>query len=250
MNAGASSPVFWGTSPGSPAEVLTNWPAGAKCGALRPHTNYLMALDYTDELANPFPQLIKWSDAAEPGTIPQEWAPAPSNQAGSVSCAATPGAVVDGLTLRQQFIVYKQSSTFSLDFIGGQFIFGLRLLFANIGALSRNCVVEFEGKHAVLSDGDFIVHGEVSGDCDISGTVSLADSGYWQGSIRADNVVVAGQIEGDITASGKVEITPSAKIAGTVTGEAIAVAEGAVVEGVMKTTGKAEPLEFVEKRDS
>jgi cytoskeletal protein CcmA (bactofilin family) len=40
----------------------------------------------------------------------------------------------------------------------------------------------------------------------------------------------------------------TAKIAGTVMGEAIAVAEGAVVEGVMKTTGKSEPLEFVEKR--
>jgi len=33
-----------------------------------------------------------------------------------------------------------------------------------------------------------------------------------------------------------------------VTGEAIAVAEGAVVEGVMKTTVQPEPVGFVEKR--
>ncbi len=112
--------------------------------------------------------------------------------------------------------------------------------------INEGCKINGE----ITGNGDFIVHGEVSGDCDISGTVSLADSGFWQGSIQADNVVVAGQIEGDITATGKVEITPSAKITGTVTGEAIAVAEGAIVEGVMKTTGKAEPLEFVEKRDS
>ena len=111
--------------------------------------------------------------------------------------------------------------------------------------INEGCKINGE----ITGNGDLIVHGEVSGDCDISGTVSLADSGYWQGSIRAGNVVVAGQIEGDITANGKVEITPSAKIAGTVTGEAIAVAEGAIVEGVMKTTGKTEPLEFVEKRD-
>jgi cytoskeletal protein CcmA (bactofilin family) len=101
----------------------------------------------------------------------------------------------------------------------------------------------------IAGNGDFVVHGEIAGDCDISGTVSLADSGLWQGSIRADNVVVAGQVEGDITANNKVEITTSAKITGTVTAEAIAVAEGAVVEGVMKTTGKTEPLEFIEKRD-
>ena len=44
------------------------------------------------------------------------------------------------------------------------------------------------------------------------------------------------------------EIAESAKITGTVTGEAIAVAEGAVVEGVMKTTVQPEPVGFVEKR--
>jgi cytoskeletal protein CcmA (bactofilin family) len=112
--------------------------------------------------------------------------------------------------------------------------------------INEGCKINGE----ITGNGDFIVHGEVAGDCDINGTVSLADSGFWQGSIRADNVVIAGQVEGDITAGGKVEITMTAKIAGTVTGEAIAVAEGAVVEGVMKTTGKSEPLEFVEKRDN
>ena len=50
--------------------------------------------------------------------------------------------------------------------------------------------------------------------------------------------------------AGRVEISDTAKINGTVTGEAIAVAEGAVVEGIMKTTGRAEPLEFTEKRNA
>ena len=102
----------------------------------------------------------------------------------------------------------------------------------------------------VSGDGDFLLSGEISGDCDIDGTVTITESGLWQGSIRATNVIVAGHIEGDVTAAAKVEITNSARITGTVTAEAIAVAEGAVVEGVMKTTGQDEPLEFVEKRKS
>ena len=61
--------------------------------------------------------------------------------------------------------------------------------------------------------------------------------------------MISGHVEGDIIASGKVEIAESAKITGTVTGEAIAVAEGAVVEGVMKTTVQPEPIGFVEKRN-
>ena len=78
--------------------------------------------------------------------------------------------------------------------------------------------------------------------------MSLARSGRWQGTIKADNVVISGHVEGDIIANGKVEIANSARISGTVTGEAIAVAEGAVVEGIMKTTVQPEPVEFVEKR--
>lgn len=102
----------------------------------------------------------------------------------------------------------------------------------------------------ITGDGDFVVNGEVVGDCDVGGTITLAKNGFWQGSIRAGNVIVAGQIEGDITASGKVEITDTARISGTVSAEAIAVAEGAIVEGVMKTTGQAAPLEFKEKREA
>jgi cytoskeletal protein CcmA (bactofilin family) len=111
--------------------------------------------------------------------------------------------------------------------------------------INEGCKISGE----ITGSGDFMINGQVVGDCDVSGTISLAVSGYWQGAIQADNVIVAGHIEGDITANEKVEITNTARITGTVTGEAIAVAEGAVVEGVMKTTGKVDPLEFVEKRD-
>jgi cytoskeletal protein CcmA (bactofilin family) len=97
---------------------------------------------------------------------------------------------------------------------------------------------------------DFQISGEIAGDCDIDGTVTLSENGSWQGSIRADNVIIAGRVEGDVIARNKVEITSTANIVGTVTGEAVAVAEGAIVEGVMKTTGQTDPLEFREKRSS
>ena len=100
----------------------------------------------------------------------------------------------------------------------------------------------------MTGSGNFLISGEIDGDCDIDGTVTLAKNGYWKGTIKAGDVIVSGHVEGDIVATAKVEITDTARITGTVSGEAIAVAEGAVVEGVMKTSGPAEPLEFVEKR--
>jgi cytoskeletal protein CcmA (bactofilin family) len=96
--------------------------------------------------------------------------------------------------------------------------------------------------------GDFQIAGEVDGDCDLEGTVTLTKSAFWSGTIKAGHVIVAGHVEGDIIADGRVEITSTAKVTGTVSGEAIAVAEGAIVEGIMKTTGRRDPTEFIEKR--
>ncbi len=100
----------------------------------------------------------------------------------------------------------------------------------------------------MTGSGSYLINGEIEGDCDLDGTVTLAPNGLWKGTIKAADVIVAGHVAGDIVATGKVEIADTARITGTVTAEAIAVAEGAVVEGVMKTNGPGEPLEFVEKR--
>ena len=97
---------------------------------------------------------------------------------------------------------------------------------------------------------DFQINGEVEGDCEIDSTLMLAKRGLWKGTIRAANVIISGHVEGDILATGRVEITDTAKITGPVSAQAIAVAEGAVVEGIMKTTSQSEPTEFVEKRQA
>ena len=102
----------------------------------------------------------------------------------------------------------------------------------------------------ISGTGNFLISGEVDGDCDVQGTITISEDGLWQGTIRAESVIVSGRVEGDIMAGGKVEITATAKIIGTVTAEAIAVAEGAIVDGVMQTTGQSEPIAYVEKRTS
>jgi cytoskeletal protein CcmA (bactofilin family) len=76
----------------------------------------------------------------------------------------------------------------------------------------------------ITGNSDFQISGEIDGDCDLEGTVTLAKNGVWTGTIKAGNVIIAGQVEGDIVANGMVEITATAKITGTVSGEAFAVA--------------------------
>ncbi len=101
----------------------------------------------------------------------------------------------------------------------------------------------------ITGTGDYQVNGTIDGDCDLEGTVTIHPGGHWSGTVKALHVVIAGHVDGDIQAAGHVEIVGTARITGTVTGEAIAVAEGAVVEGVMRTTSTEEPQSFTEKRN-
>lgn len=98
--------------------------------------------------------------------------------------------------------------------------------------------------------GSFVICGEVEGDCDVRGPVTLARDGRWVGTLRAENVVVAGTVEGDVIARVKVEVGQTARITGSISGASIAVAEGAIIEGELSVTSGADATIFKEKRQS
>lgn len=97
-------------------------------------------------------------------------------------------------------------------------------------------------------NGTFVVSGEVHGDCDLDGTVTISRKGIWIGTLKASAIIVAGRIEGEVISAGQIEIGETAVIDGQVTGAEIAVAAGAIVQGTMKTTLADEPVQFTEKR--
>ncbi len=98
--------------------------------------------------------------------------------------------------------------------------------------------------------GHFLVCGEVEGDCEIEGSLTIAVDGHWNGTIRAENVVIAGQVHGEVQASGQLEVAASARVTGSLTGASIAIAEGAIIEGGVNVSGRSEPVAFSEKRSS
>jgi cytoskeletal protein CcmA (bactofilin family) len=91
--------------------------------------------------------------------------------------------------------------------------------------------------------------GEVEGDCEIEGPVTLAQGGHWKGTLKATDVVIAGTVDGDVIADQRVEIAGTARVAGSIAGHSIAVAEGAIIEGEIKVQSTKPPVKFEEKRD-
>lgn len=100
----------------------------------------------------------------------------------------------------------------------------------------------------ITGQGPYVFCGTVEGDCDISGPITLAAGGRWTGTLKASDIIVAGTVEGDVVARERVEIAGTARITGSLSGAAIAVAEGAVIEGEIKVTSGAPPVTFQEKR--
>lgn len=140
---------------------LPNWPATHRCKIMRPFKNYLVALNITADSVNQ-PTVVKWSSPADPGEVPATWDPADAtNDAGENPLADTPGAIVDGKKLRDQFIIYKEDSVYAMRYIGGVFVFAFQQLYDDVGMLAPNCAAEFDGKHFVVGQGDVYVHNGV-----------------------------------------------------------------------------------------
>ena len=159
MNNNTGPAMSWRS--GDPAAlILPDWPTDRIAGSMRVFREFLIALDI-NEAGVRDADLIRWSDAAPPNDVPQSWTVGSQSQAGSASAAFTPGVLVDGLTLRDQFFIYKTHATYVLSLVGGSLIMQQRPVFSTLGALARNCVVEWRGQHIVMADGDIVIHNGV-----------------------------------------------------------------------------------------
>jgi len=165
LNNGVDEPQSWTGDYATPALLLdlANWTTGDKCGAMRVYKNYLVALDVTKS-GTRYKTLVKWSDSAALGALPGSWDETDATvDAGETDLSEKQkdvniGALIDCLPLRDTNIIYSDSQTWAMDFIGGTFVFNFRQIFKNNGILTRRCVQEFEGKHFVVGSGDVYVH--------------------------------------------------------------------------------------------
>ncbi len=128
------------------------------CAGLRTYKSHLFALDITDD-GTRYPTMIHWSNPAEAGGMPDSWDYTnPANSSRRVVLGDTPGYVLDALTLRDGFIIYKEDITYTCDFIGGFFSFNIAPLFRDRGIFSRECVVDIGGRHFVVDSTVVYIH--------------------------------------------------------------------------------------------
>lgn len=158
LNNGVDEPMFWGGDTGLNLATITGWNATWRCRSMRPFKNYLIGLNWTKGV-NTYPHMVKWSSAADPGTVPVSWNEAdPSIDAGELDLSETSGGIVDGLALGDTFIIYKADAMYAMSYIGGQYIWQFRKLPGEVGLLARGCVCNTPSGHLLLTMGDLVIH--------------------------------------------------------------------------------------------
>jgi len=165
LNNGVDLPQSW--NPMQVATKLVNLPNFSEPGVtdlrakvIRPFSNFLIGLDISKDSTR-FPTMVKWSNRADPGTVPTSWDPASTiEDTGEVSLSETPGFLVDSLPLGNINIIYKENAIIRMQKTGGQFIFNFDSISHQAGAMAIGCMTEFKpGQHLVLTaDRDIVVH--------------------------------------------------------------------------------------------
>lgn len=162
INNGQDIPQYWSAiSAAAKLANLTNWPATLRARVVRPFGPFLVALNINDNSVL-YPHMIWWSHPAEPGAVPSSWNYTDTKvDAGRKELTdASSGQILDGLMLRNYFIIYKENSTHFMRYVGGQEIMANDILFPESGILATRCValVNKGSQHFVVTQDDVIAH--------------------------------------------------------------------------------------------
>jgi len=154
-------PVFRAPS-GTNFADLTNWPSTYRTGSLRSFGDFLIASNMTEGSTN-FPNRVKWSNIATANAIPDSWDPTDTTKsAGFNDLVQMTTPIIDTATLGSNLMIYSSDQVWQMEFVGGQFIFNFRKVFADAGIINQNCVVEVERKHFVFDSNDIYINDGVS----------------------------------------------------------------------------------------
>lgn len=166
INQPSRQPIFYAPASNN-FQTLPNMETAWTCRSLRAFGDYLIALNVTKpstwtspfngvtQAGGSFPNMVKWSDLTFDGNVPDSWDPDnPNTSAGENPLDQTNTPIVDGLPMRNLFLIYTENSVWGMEQTGQQSVFQWEQLFSTGGLLAPNCVVEVDGIHYAFGPTD------------------------------------------------------------------------------------------------
>lgn len=94
-------------------------------------------------------------------------------------------------------------------------------------------------KGNITSKAGLRIEGQLTGDVNCEGDISIGENGRLQSSITARNVYNAGVVEGSIHTRGLLTITQTGKVIGEISAKSLIIAEGGVFQGTSRMEDRA-----------
>lgn len=124
------------------------------CNLLVVHKQYLFALGIIDNGSEKF-DAVRWSAPADIGAVPLNWDPLDTTSpAGVTPLGGNCGRIIGALSMRDSLVVYRENGINVFDYVGGQYVWRIRQMQTAAGLLSKDAVVDVNGTHYFISDGD------------------------------------------------------------------------------------------------
>lgn len=167
LNNQADIPQYWSSPVGTTLlQNLTNWPTAKRAKVLRPFKEFLVAGAITVDPLLPtevyYPSRILVSHPADPGSVPSSWDPTVEtlDVVEKDLNDENGGEVLDMLALNNDLIIYKEGSTWAMQYIGGTFVHKFTQIFENSGIMAMGCVAALPKNkgHFVYTGEDLVIH--------------------------------------------------------------------------------------------
>jgi len=159
LDNGVDDPQEWPLTSGAASastrlQDLSNWPASTECEVMRSFKTFLIALDVTKSSVN-YSRLVKWSHEAATQATPTSWDESDGTKStGEYELASSPGRVIDGIPVGDNFLILKDDSCYLMSYVGTPFIFSFDIISSTIGCLAKNCAAEYEAGAFFMGNSD------------------------------------------------------------------------------------------------
>lgn len=156
LNNGKDAPTYWNGDTATDLATLTDWQTGDVVKSLRPFKNYLFTCNLSRG-STYYPRMLKWSDAADVGTLPAQWVPAADNDAEERDLDVS-APLVDMCAYGDNLFIFSERETVVAQWIGGNEVFRTETISRTNGLLAQRCAVPIPGGVFTVSRNDVILN--------------------------------------------------------------------------------------------
>jgi hypothetical protein len=158
-------PMYWPEASLGSKMIVLPWDAtntwedvGKTCNVIRSHKQFLFALGLHEGSSDIYDG-VRWSSPADVNGVPETWDELDTtNVAGFTQLGGEGGAIIDGLSLRDAFVIYRESAISVFDYVGGPYVWQIRNLSSTFGLISHNCIVEANAKHYFIGTDNIYIN--------------------------------------------------------------------------------------------